>query len=53
MYDFDDLLKAVKAATRKSVYYDTKARTEITKTDCTKPREAQGTKNINVCSLHT
>ncbi len=28
--------------TRKSRYYDTEARSGITKTDCTKPRETQG-----------
>ena len=36
-------LKAVKAVTRKSRYYDTKARTGIMKSDCTKPRETRGT----------
>jgi hypothetical protein len=36
------LLKAVKVMTRKSRYYDTEARTGITKTDCTKRREIQG-----------
>ncbi len=43
----DDLLKAVKAVTRTRRYYDTEARTGITKTDCTKPRETQGTKHAH------
>jgi hypothetical protein len=48
-YDFLKLnksLKAVKAVTRKSRYCDTEAKTGITKTDCTKSRETQGTKHI-------
>ncbi len=37
--------KAVKVVTRKSRYYDTEAKTGITKTDCTKSRDTQGTKH--------
>ena len=46
---FCDLLKAVKAVNRKSRYYDTRARTGIkqSESDCTKPRETQGTKNAH------
>ncbi len=39
------LLKAVRAVTRKSRYYDTEARNGITKTDCTKSRETQSNQN--------
>ena len=50
----DDLLKAVKAMTRKSTYYDTEARTGITKTDCTKPRVcACCNKTRYLCALYT
>jgi hypothetical protein len=43
-----DLLKAVKAVTRKSRYYGTKARSGIMKSDCGKPRETtQGTENTH------
>jgi hypothetical protein len=43
----DDLLKEVKAVTRKSRYYDTEARTGITKTDCTELTKTQETKNTH------
>jgi hypothetical protein len=50
---FVDLLKAVKAVTRKSRYYDTKARTGIRKSDCAKPRETtQGAKNTHEKHRH-
>jgi hypothetical protein len=44
--------KAVKVVTRKSRYYDTEAKTGITKTDCTKPRETQGTKHVHKTHTH-
>jgi hypothetical protein len=44
---FDDILKAAKAVTRKIQSYDTQARTVVRKTDCTKPRETEGTKNTH------
>jgi hypothetical protein len=39
--------KAVKAVTRKSRCYDAEAKTGITKTDCTKSQETQGTKHTH------
>ncbi len=48
-FEIDDLFQTVKAVTRKSRYYDTGARTGITKTDCTKPKAIQNG-SLNGCN---
>jgi hypothetical protein len=44
---------AAKAVTRKSRCSDTEAKTGITKTDCTKPWETQGTKHVHTKNTGT